>query len=233
MTTFDVKFLDGHIIVGINKFEYIVDTGSPVSFGRATTICINGKSFPIFDGGLHGITADSISTLSGLQVDGLIGMNILANFDIQFTRKQITFSNSPLFQTDKAITVPIVAAVMGIPIILLSIAQKNRRIFFDTGAKLSYLSDDLLVGNSIGEVDDFYPSIGAYKTKVYKIDVAINGKVESLIFGSLPSSLRILLQLGQTEGIIGTELLTKYYVTLSNLNKTLILEPLDEEESFD
>ncbi|CAF2101754.1 unnamed protein product [Rotaria magnacalcarata] len=233
MTTFDVKILDGHIVVHINNFEYIVDTGSTVSFGRATTIFINGQSFPIRDGGLHGLTADSISRISRLQVDGLIGMNILANFDIKFTRNQITFSNSPLFPTGKAITVPIVDAVLGIPIIILSIAHKDRRIFFDTGAKLSYLSDDLLVGNSIGEVDDFHPSIGDFKTKVYKIDVTINGKVESLTFGSLPSSIRYLLQLGRTEGVIGTELLNKYYVILSNLSKTLILEPLDEEESFD
>jgi hypothetical protein len=233
MTTFAIKFLDGHIVVHMNKFDYIVDTGSPLSFGRGTTVVINGKNFPINDTGLSGITADSISALSGLQIDGLIGMDILIHFDIRFTRNQITFSDTPIFHADTAIKLSIIDTIMGIPIIKLNIGHEDRRMFFDTGAKLSYLSEDLLVGSPIGEMEDFYPSLGTFKTNVYKIDVAIGAKVETLTFGSLPVSIRMLLAMGQTKGIVGTELLNKYSIILSNLNKILVLEHASEDEPVD
>jgi hypothetical protein len=234
MDTFNTKFIDGHVIVNMNNFNYIVDTGSPLSFGRGTVLIINGKSFSINSTGPGGFTADSISVLSGLDVDGLIGMDILIHFDVQFTRNRITFSDTPIFHADTAIKLPIIDMFLGVgPIINLNIEQKDRRIYFDSGAKLSYLSEDLLVGTPIGEMEDFYPSIGTYKTNVYKIDVAIDGKIETLTFGVLPSSIRMLLDMTQTKGVIGTELLNKYSIILSNQRKILVLQLYNEEDSFD
>jgi hypothetical protein len=233
MNTFNTKFVDGHVIVHINNFNYIVDTGSPLSFGRGNLIIINGKNFPINSVAPGGITANSISELSGLEVDGLIGMDILIHFDVQFTRNRITFSDTPIFHADTAIKLPVIETIMGIPIINLNIKQEDRRIFFDTGAKLSYLSEDLLDGTPIGEMEDFYVSIGTFKTNIYKIDVIIDGKVETLTFGLLPSSIRMILDIGQTKGVIGTELLNKYSIILSNLRKILVLQLSNEEESFD
>jgi hypothetical protein len=191
------------------------------------------KNFPIKSTAPGGITANSISELSGLKVDGLIGMDILIHFYVQFTRNRITFSDTPIFHADTAVKLPIIETIMGIPIINLNIKQEDRRIFFDTGAKLSYLSEDLLVGTPIGEMEDFHPSIGTFKTNIYKIDVVIDGKVETLTFGLLPSPIRMLLDIGQTKGVIGTELLNKYSIILSNLRKILVLQLSNEEESFD
>jgi hypothetical protein len=233
MTTFAIKFLDGHVIIHMKQFDYIVDTGSPISFGRGRNININGKNFPLNSVSLAGVTADSISALSGIKVDGLIGMDILTSFDVQFTRNQITFSDTPIFHGNMAIKIPVVDAAMSVPIITLKIEHADQRVFFDTGGKLSYLSDDLLTGTPFGEMNDFYPSIGTFTTNVYKIDAVIGGKVETLTFGSLPSSIRMLLGIGQTKGILGTELLNKYSITISNLNKNLVFEPLSEEELSD
>lgn len=225
--------VDGHIIADVNGFNYIVDTGSPVSFGHETTFVIEGKSFSINDDSFGPVTVDSINKLSGLQVDGLIGMDIMTHFNIRFTRTDITFSEKPILHTHTAIKLPIAAAVMGIPIITLNIGGNDEKIYFDTGAKISYLSDDLLVGRSLGEMDDFYFTIGKYKTKVYEIGIKINGQVEKLTFGSLPPSLRVLLGAGQTKGVIGSQLLDKYSIILSHSNKTLILEPSDQQQNSD
>ena len=230
MNTFTNKFLDGHVIIELNKLNYVVDTGSPISFGRGNRVIINGKNFPISNVSPNGLTADSISALSGLQVDGLIGMDILIRFDLRFTRHQVIFSDTPIRHGDTAITLPIVESLMGIPVITLNIGQKDRRIIFDSGAKLSYLSEDLLVGTPFGQMEDFYHSIGTYKTDVYKIDVTINGKVEALTFGLLPPSIRMLLSATQTKGVIGTELLNKYSIILSNQRKILVLNLLNENE---
>ncbi|UJR32337.1 hypothetical protein I4U23_019800 [Adineta vaga] len=224
MSTYPIQFLQGHIIASIDQFDYLIDTGSPKSFGHKTNIYINGKNFPIRDDG-PGTTIDTLCSLSGLKFDGLIGMDILKHFDIQFTQNDIHFSDTSIPYTELAIKLPIIDTIMTIPIIKLNVGQVDQRIIFDTGAKLSYLSDDLLVGTSVGEMEDFYPTIGIYKTNVYKIEVIMNGNTETLTFGSLPSSINILLEMGQTKGIIGTELLNKYTIILSNSDKMLILEP--------
>ena len=224
MTVFGSKFLDGHIIVEINHFDYIVDTGSPVSFGRGGSIFINGQSFLLNHSAMN-LTPDSISKLSGLRIDGVIGMDILSKFDIQFSLDEILFSNTAIHHSDLAIVLPVIDTAMIVPIISLTIAGEYRRLFFDTGAKLSYLSNDLLSGVPMGQRQDFHPSIGRYTTNVYMIDVGIQTNVESLTFGSLPPSLTILLEMGQAAGVVGTELLNKYTITLSNSTQTLVLEP--------
>ena len=175
-TVFSSKFLDGHIIVEVNHFDYLVDTGSPVSFGRGGSIFINGQKF-LLNHSAMGVTPDSIIALSGLHMD------ILSKFDIRFSLNEIHF--------------------------------------FDTSAQLSYLSNDLLTGASTGERQDFHPSIGRFTTNV-------NANVESLTFGSLPSSMAILLDMGRAKGIVGSELLNKYTITLSNATQNLILEPTIE-----
>lgn len=218
----------------MNNFHYIVDTGSPLSFGHGTLLIINGKNFSISNAGPGGCTAESISALSGLSVDGLIGMDILIHFDVQFTRNRLIFSDGPISHADTAIKLPIIDLFLGVgPIINLNIQQKDRRIYFDSGAKLAYLSKDLLVGTPIGDMEDFHPSIGTYKTKVYKIDVVIDGKTETLTFGLLPSSIRMVLDFTQTEGFLGTELLNKYSIILSNERKLLVLQLHNDEDLFE
>ena len=80
-------------------------------------------------------------------------------------------------------------------------------------------------------MEDSHHSICSCTTNVYKIDVAMDGKIESLTFGSLPVLLRVMLDVGQSKGVIGTELLKKYSIILSNLNKYLVPESYNEEES--
>lgn len=223
--TFPMRFVDGHIIVSMNTFDYIVDTGSSASFGHGDHIIINEKHFSLSKNDPSGITIDSLNSLSGLQVHGLIGMDILIRFDIKFTENQMIFSDTPTSNDPTSIRLPIVEMILGVPIINLNIEGKTRRIFFDTGAKISYISEDLLVRKSIGKMDDFHPLIGKYQTSIYHVNVKINEQAHQLTFGTLPSVLKMLLIMGRTEGIIGTELFQKYNITISNLTKSLVLEP--------
>ncbi|CAF4877260.1 unnamed protein product [Rotaria socialis] len=85
--------------------------------------------------------------------------------------------------------------VMGIPIITLNSIQEDKRIFFDIGATLSYLSQDLRIGTSTGDMNHFDPTLGSFTANVYKIDVALSRTVETLTFGSLPYSMRMPLWL--------------------------------------
>ena len=44
----------------------------------------------------------------------------------------------------------------------------ERRMFFDTGAQISYLQDDVLdTFPSAGPVTDFYPGVGQFQTETH------------------------------------------------------------------
>jgi hypothetical protein len=233
MEIFRSQFLSGHIVVSIGKFDYLVDTGSPVSFGQGEKIRIGSKQFSI-PPTMVGLTTDSINSLSGLHIHGLIGMDILRHFAVRFTLTQTRFSETPLFHSTTAIRVPIIGNVMTIPVIRLKIADAEHRFFFDTGAQLSYLSADLLSGRpSIGQTLDFHPSIGKFTTETYKVDAHLQEKTETLTFGCLPSSLATVLDLGRAKGILGSELLPKYNITLCNLSSTLVFEPATTDDFLD
>ena len=119
---------------------------------------------------------------------------------------------------------------MTVPVIRLKMAGAEHRFYFDTGAQLAYLSDDLLLGRpSIGQVVDFHPSTGKFNTDTYKVDVDLQGNTETLTFGSLPPSLKVLLTIGKAKGVLGTELLRKYTIALCNLSNTLVFEPTTED----
>ena len=67
---------------------------------------------------VSGITATSISSLSGLTVDGLIGMDILKQFDILFNEMKLLFLILLFLRMQiRTIKLSIIETVMGIPII--------------------------------------------------------------------------------------------------------------------
>ncbi len=102
-----------------------MDIGSPLSFGRGISLVINGKNFPINSTNLDGLPADSISALSELDVDGLIDMDIVTHFDVQFTRNRIHFSNRSIFHANTTVNFPIIEAIIGVPIRTLNIGQED------------------------------------------------------------------------------------------------------------
>jgi hypothetical protein len=230
MTELLSRLVDGHILVILNNNEYLIDTGSPFSFGQGESITINDVHFPIAPT-WNRLTVESINEISGLNINGLIGMNILQHFDIRITDVSITFSDHVLTCSDAAIRLPIVETVMAIPIINLQIANKIRRVYFDTGARLSYLNDDILLAYTpTGEMKDFHPSLGRFSTNTYQVDVTIGKHEQMHTFGSLPSQLRCMLDMSEVKGIVGTELLKNYTIILSNLSNNLILEPRFKHE---
>jgi hypothetical protein len=215
MSNFPVEIIDGHIIANIGGNKYIIDTGSPSSFGNHG-VHIGGTSFSIAKKGMYNLTAKSISALSEITVEGLIGNDILAKFDLLFSTDEIIFyepGTAPPYPN--SIVLPLDSEVMGIPIVNVTIDKNQHKVFFDTGAKLAYLSDELLPETSIGKQEDFHPTIGKYTTNVYKVDTVFGDYEWSMTYGKLPTQLKPLLSLGDTKGILGTEILTKFDVALS------------------
>lgn len=54
---------NGHLFARIDGRDWIVDTGSPASFGNQTTLSLAGQSFSVASGHM-GLTAGALSDLS-------------------------------------------------------------------------------------------------------------------------------------------------------------------------
>ena len=63
---------------------------------------------------------------------------------------------------------------MGIPIVIAQIAGRDYRMFFDTGAQISYFQDDSLTDfPASGSITDFYPGFGQFQTDTYLIEISL------------------------------------------------------------
>lgn len=97
---------------------------------------------------------------------------------------------------------------MGIPIIPVTIAGETFRLFFDTGAQVSYLQDDALdTFPSAGVMQDFYPGFGEFETETHHVPISLGSLTETLRCGRLPGLLGMSLMMADAQGILGNAIL--------------------------
>jgi hypothetical protein len=97
---------------------------------------------------------------------------------------------------------------MGVPIVASTVSGKPVRMFFDTGAQISYLQDDCLSSfPAEGSLTDFYPGIGQFITDTFRTPIRLGRADYQLRCGQLPPLLGMTLMLAGTGGIIGNEIL--------------------------
>ena len=136
MSGIDVRasFEDGHVFVAMTEGTFLLDTGAPVSFGRVPLLTVEQMRFEV-RAGYMGLTADRLSEFVGRDVDGLLGTDILNEFDlvIDIPQSRVRFSTATLdCQGDR---VPL-SFVMKVPTLTAIIDATPTMMFFDTGAQL-------------------------------------------------------------------------------------------------
>jgi hypothetical protein len=208
MTTqsFPLKLQNGHLFIEISGQTFILDTGAPSSFGTDSSVTLHEMTFDLPSSYL-GLTAANLSDLVGYPVSGIFGADILNRFDvlidclsgrISFATEQIEFPGNTL-STDE---------FMGIPVIDVTIAGVPHRMFFDTGAQISYFQDDSISRfPNMGSATDFYPGFGQFETETWRVDMQVGQDAFQLRCGTLPDLLGMTLMMADAEGIIGNEIL--------------------------
>ena len=89
------------------------------------------------------------------------------------------------------------------------------KFFLDTGAKLSYFSQDFTNGYaSVGIEEDFYPGVGQFETDCYDIPTSLGANDFLVRYGNLPFMLQMTLMLAGTDGIIGFDFFNNFKVML-------------------
>src|SRR5262249_52468890 len=156
-------FENNHLFVSLSEGTFLLDTGAPTSFGRVSHIALDGQQFALSPHYL-GLTPDLLSQYVGRLTDGILGADVLTELDtlIDLERSSVVFSRSPLECRGDELPLE---DFMGIPIICGRFAGDSVRMFFDTGAQLSYLQHASLAGHPAeGSITDFYPGFGEFST---------------------------------------------------------------------
>ena len=201
-----LEFRDGHLFLELDGRRWLVDTGAPSSFGSGAAPTLSGRTFEI-RASYAGLDAERLSQHVGVECAGLLGADILGQLDLILDRPASTAVAS-LGELTHAGTTVVLETFMGIPVIKAVIRGTECRVFFDTGAQVSYLRADQLAGfPDAGPLRDFYPGFGELETETITVECVIAGVSCRLRCGQLPPLLAASLGLAGTAGIIGNELL--------------------------
>ena len=167
---------------------------------------LNGQLFNLGD--TYGdLDTETLSYHIGIEVSGLIDVDILNKFNILFdlSFEVIRLSKEELLMEGTAVPMN---QFMGIPVIEVEINGVMQKMFFDTGAQISYWQDAALgIFPSNGKVTDFYPGFSEFETETYRLELSVGDKKNNLICGSLPALRDDTLMMAIVTGIIGNEIM--------------------------
>ena len=220
------NYVNGHIVISEPSGNFLLDTGSPTSFGRENNIKFMGRTYDFHKGGILGIDLDGISSAVGTRLDALLGGDILNRFDILVDPRTNTveFSDQEIVMEGESFELKY---VMGVPIFEANIDNIPARMILDTGAKLSYISPDIAKKYPhIGREQDFYPMIGTFETETYEVPVSFGKSTMKLSFGILPDILQTTLMVIGASGVLGTAILKGFVLCLSPKRKRLFMHKI-------
>ena len=206
MKNYPLIFEKGHVFIEINGNLWVFDTGSPLSFGTPDELSIMNNNYHLATN-FMGLTVEKLNEYIGVQCVGLLGVDVINNFDhiIDIAGGTITISTEELEHSGKEVKIP---SFMGIPIIEINFMDKKYQMIFDTGAQVSYFQNDAIKSCPyIETMTDFYPLVGEFKTEIYRVDIIIAEEKYEIRCGKLPGLLGVLLTQPSVQGIIGNEIL--------------------------
>ena len=196
------------ILVNQDGKRFLVDTGSPITMAKPFSLC--GRMM------IGGTTAlmGTIRNLSGLNVDGLIGLDILKKYHvvIDYANGQILFSKQPFAIKGERLPMNRMLGTIGFD---ATINGQPCKVILDTGAQISYVNASLVEGDEIvGHDTDFYPGLGTFDVELHRVALQIgDAGGMTVTVGVLPGLLACVTALvGQS--IIGYDLLSKAQVEL-------------------
>ncbi len=223
--TYKYERVSGHIIAIVGQLRLLIDTGAPSSVADSSPLAFAGRLWQT-QMNYMGISPESLSTSVGTPINALIGIDILNQYDILIdpTTHALNLSEDELPLVGPSLELD---NFMGIPVIEATVGDDFVRMFFDTGAKLSYLdSDRTNAFQSVGTERDFYPGFGEFSTNAYDIPIILGDPDTCFcqVSVNLPQLLQMTLVMADTAGILGTAILQTHKVTFAPRRKMMTLQ---------
>ena len=197
---------ENHLFVELPEGPFLIDTGSPMSFGTVGRITLAGETYTLHQrAGAAGMSF-SMSDISKLVTGpciGLIGMDVLGKHSIRYSYRagNLHVGESADFERG---TVVASGNLMGVPMVGIHSRGANVRALFDTGAQYGYvLKRSLLDGlTSTGYISDYNPMLGDISGDSYSLPYQLideNGE----IIGPLMHETVGFLDAGMLGGLLG------------------------------
>ena len=166
MPTFEYQLYEreNHLFVDLPEGSFLVDTGSPMSFGTTGSLTFAGETHRLKErAGMLGmnISMSTIRKLVSGPCSGLVGMDVLSKHPVRFSLRA-----GALLVGDAATCGPgtavASATVMGVPMIGIHTRGKDLLAIFDTGAQYGYVMQHALVDGLevTGQLSDYNPLLG-------------------------------------------------------------------------
>lgn len=227
-TEYKIELVRGHILVTDDRgTTVLLDTGSPLSFHRNDVVALGGETFGV-PTSLMGTDCSYVTDNVGIRVDGLIGMDILAEGVLIDVPGGSVVLGHP---TDGMTRVPS-RPVYGYMSADMDIRGRRATVIIDTGAPTSYVSTSLTEGlEAVDTVEDFNPSVpgGTFTTPIYEFPAAFAGEGFTMRAGTLPLLMRATLPLLGVDGVVGMELLRRRPVLMADGGVWICEEPCHED----
>lgn len=185
--------------------KVIVDTGSPISFSDVNCIRFLNDQYHRSNHPLLSMIQKYLSS----QISGLIGMDILNQYDLSFIydRSLGRWIVKPWQDKTSEGDRFDVEYYSGVPVVEAYVDGKRGKFFLDTGATISFLRKGWINHQPyIGEAEDFFPTLGIFSTDLYRCQLQFANREFSDSMGVMPEGLEVLIP-DWIDGIIGLNVL--------------------------
>ena len=210
MITLPLTTSNGHFIVTVDNKNFILDTGSPVSYSftdKPTFVLFGDKHLTFLPFPLKGV-AKEIESLVNMPVDGIIGLSTmkeLKRMEISKEEGYVKFGREAS-SDDSFYSIPF-EENMGVLTIGLKVNGKDTRVILDTGARIDYMDPSLLdTSNIISHESDYNPILGHFEVDGYKTTYIIGDHgFDTITYGATDMLKNYVLSMGirGVSGVVG------------------------------
>ncbi|MEH6570952.1 MAG: hypothetical protein V7709_17860 [Halioglobus sp.] len=226
MQQYSYNLVNGHRVANIRGRKFLIDTSMPFTVADRPML-IGGDRFEVAPE-VMGLNTAQISKVVGLELDGILGANVIDNYVMKILPAENTLVLDHYLD---AFPLEIdIDNLGGMVIMNQTIAGIRQKAFLALGMRLSYVNAAMVEGlEPIGYERDVVGMIGEFETPVYQLPVAIDRKIHNFKFGVVPTQIQDFIEMANVTAAIGSELLQHYAVSLSINDGVLMLDPLETQ----
>lgn len=210
MITLPLTTSNGHFIVTVDNKNFILDTGSPVSYSftdKPTFVLFGDKHLTFLPFPIKG-AAKEIEDLVHMPIGGIIGLSTmkeLKRMEISKEEGYVKFGREAS-SDDSFYSIPF-EENMGVLTIGLKVNGKDTRVILDTGARIDYMDPSLLdTSNIISHESDYNPILGHFEVDGYKTTYIIGDHgFDTITYGATDMLKNYVLSMGirGVSGVVG------------------------------
>ena len=194
------KLSNNHYIIEIEGNNYLLDTGSPVSFSLnkdINSVEINGMKY-FLPYNLMGLDINATRELVGMDVDGFIGMDIVRQTSLTIYKDgRIEFKALP----EQGHKLEMLMDLLGLIKLKVTSNDFVSAYLVDTGARYAYGIEGIFRGKKpFGHINDYNPRLGHFNSDIYHVSVnfgpiqkTIDAADSSLVRNDLAMTMSLII----------------------------------------